>query len=125
MNTQNPKVQEFINCEFEYECPKDWFRLKPTNTSGIKHCTECDKDVHLCANKEELAIAIAQKHCIAYFQDPSLQSRFKLSREKCEANKADVNFVPNIFLGLPKGGSLPIPLSYNLNSDNSNNNEEK
>lgn len=94
--------QVFINCEFEYECPKDWFELKPTNKAGIKHCEECRKDVHLCINQEELDYAIAQKYCIAYFQDPRLKTRFKLSREKSEANKMDPDFLPNVVLGLPK-----------------------
>ncbi len=99
--------QTFINCNFEYECPKNWFELESTNKSGVKHCKECKKDVHLCINQEELDYAITQNHCIAYFQDPGLQIRFKLSREKCEANQADVNFVPEVILGLPKNSCHP------------------
>lgn len=97
--------QTFINCDFEYECPKDWFGLEPTNKTSIKHCKECKKDVHLCMNQEELDYAITEKHCVAYFQDPSLQTRFKLSREKCEVNKTDPEFLSHTLMGMPKGAS--------------------
>lgn len=115
---RSPKVQKFLNCEFEYECPRDWFELELTNKAGIKHCKECQKDVHLCINQEELDYAITQKHCIAYFQDPSLTTRFKLSREKCEANKTDANYERNVVLGMPTSEAKDsIPRSYKLNSD--------
>ena len=103
MTKQNPQdKQEFLNCELEFECPKDWFELELTNKAGIKHCNQCQKDVHLCINQEELDEAIAQKYCVAFFKDPSLQTQFTLSREKCEANTRDPGFKPLVFLGLPR-----------------------
>lgn len=117
--------QVFLNCDFQYECPKNWFGLGPTSKASIKHCKECKKDVHLCINQEELDYAISQKHCIAYFQDPSLQTRFKLSREKSEANRADPDFQLNLVLGLPKnlhyspksGVEILLESNYDIGED--------
>jgi len=94
--------QEFLNCELEFECAQNWFELEPTNKPGIKHCKQCQKDVHLCMTQEELDQAIDQRYCIAYFKDPSLQTSFTLSHEKCHANARDPDFKPLVLLGLPK-----------------------
>jgi hypothetical protein len=93
---------EFINCELAFKCPKDWFDLELTNKAGIKHCNQCNKNVHLCTTQEELSLAVEENLCIAFFEDPSLQTRFKLSREKCEANGRDPDFKPLVILGLPR-----------------------
>ena len=102
-STHRTDVHEFINCEFEYECPKNWFELDTTNKAGIKHCVECKKDVHLCITQDELAHAIKKNFCVAYFLDPPLSTRFKLSREKCEVNKQDSRNFRRATLGIPKG----------------------
>lgn len=96
-------AHEFINCEFEFECPKNWFQLQETNEAGIKHCNTCNQNVHLCINQDELDYAISKNFCIALFKDPCLQTKFKLSREKCEANKINPRFLRRATLGLPKG----------------------
>ena len=100
--TQPEDKPEFINCILEFECPKDWFDLELTNKAGIKHCNQCNKDVHLCTTQEELNLAVKGKLCIAFFKDPRLQTSFKLSREKCEANARDPDFKPLTLLGLPR-----------------------
>jgi len=102
---QPEEKQEFFNCEMEFECPKDWFDLEPTNKAAIKHCNQCQQDVHLCINQEELDEAITQKYCIAYFKDPGYQTSFTLSHEKCHANARDPDFKPLVLLGIPKSSS--------------------
>lgn len=102
-STPIPCRHEFINCEFEYECPRNWFELSSTNKAGIKFCVECKKDVHLCITQDELTDAIKKGVCIAYFLDPPLSTRFKLSREKCEVNKVDSRTFRRTTLGIPKG----------------------
>lgn len=82
---QKPVNHEFLNCEFEYECPKNWFDLITTNDAGVKYCETCNKNVHLCVTQEELDSHTEQRHCIAYFKDPDLGTRFSLQREVCEA----------------------------------------
>jgi hypothetical protein len=94
--------QEFINCKLAFMCTNNWHELEPTGKAGIKHCHHCGEDVHLCVTQEELSAAIEHKFCIAYFKNPSLQTRFQLSREKCETNRIDPDFELELTLGLPK-----------------------
>lgn len=82
---QKPLNHEFLNCEFEFECSKNWFDLTPTHDAKVKYCETCNKDVHLCVTQEELDSHAERRHCIAYFKDPDQSTRFKLSREACEA----------------------------------------
>ena len=81
---QKPTNHQFINCEFEFECPKSWFDLAPTYDVKTKFCETCNKNVHLCLTQEELDSQAEHGHCIAYFKDPDLSARFKLQREVCE-----------------------------------------
>ena len=104
MTSQYPPEdkQEFINRELEFKCSKNWFELEPTDKAGIKHCNQCEEDVHLCINQEELDHAIKNKYCIAFFKGPGSQTSFTLSREKCEANARDPDFKPLTLLGIPR-----------------------
>lgn len=79
---QKPVNHQFLNCEFE--CSKNWFDLTPTYDSKVKYCETCNKEVHLCVTQEDLDTHAEQRHCIAYFKDPDLSTRFKLQRELCE-----------------------------------------
>jgi len=96
-------TQQFLNCPMSYECPKDWFELTPTNKAEVKHCDTCNQEVYLCLEQEELNERIAGSVCVAYFIEPNRQNRFKLAREKAEANMRDPNFKPKIMMGLPSG----------------------
>ena len=108
MSTPEPSTppHQFLNCEMEFECPKNWFELTETDKAGIKHCSTCDKHVPLCITQHELDALAHQGECIAFFSDPDLSTRFKLSREKAEANRKDREFrIERITLGLPRSGS--------------------
>lgn len=72
-----------------YECPNDWFKLTPTNKAGVKHCNTCNQDVFLCLEQKELNERIVGGVCVAYFIEPNRQTRFKLAKEKAEANIRD------------------------------------
>lgn len=90
----------------EFECPKDWFELSETNTAGIKHCSACDKNVYLCVTQEELDGFALRGECIAFFLDPDLPTRFKLSREKAEMNRNNPTIrVERVTLGLPRSNN--------------------
>ncbi len=41
-----------ISCDFSFQCPKTWERLSPTDHAGIRHCSECNRDVHLALTEE-------------------------------------------------------------------------
>jgi len=104
MGSINPPVtHQFLHCEMEYACPKDWFQLSLTDKAGIKYCETCDTDVHLCLNQDELNEATNQGLCIAYFPNPNRPLSFRLNREKAEANQRDPDFKPYVLMGLPKG----------------------
>jgi hypothetical protein len=76
---QSPQdQQEFLNCEMGFECPKDWFALEPTDKVGIKHCNQCQKEVHLCINQEELNQTVEQQLCVAFFKHPTLLTKLNL-----------------------------------------------
>jgi hypothetical protein len=82
---QKSENQEFLNCEFEFECPMNWFDLTATNDSEVKYCGNCNNDVHLCLTQEDLDTHTEQRHCIAYFKDIDLSTRLRLQNEVFEA----------------------------------------
>lgn len=82
---QKPEDQQFMNCEFEFECPMNWFELTATNDAGVKYCDTCNNDVHLCLSQEDLDTHAEQRHCIAYFKDVDLSTRLRLQNEVFEA----------------------------------------
>ncbi len=115
---------EFLNCEMEFECPKDWFELSETNSAGIKHCSACNKNVYLCVTQEELDGFALKGECIAFFSNPDLPTRLQLSREKAEVNRRDPNFrLERVTLGLPRSdrrGKLKSFLDTLDKKDNGN-----
>ncbi len=82
---QKPVDQQFLNCEFEFECPMNWFDLTATKDAEIKYCEICSNDVYLCLTQEDLDIHAEQRHCIAYFKDVDLSTRLRLQNEVFEA----------------------------------------
>lgn len=54
-----------IACEFAFKCPKQWDRLVSTATEGIRHCPECDRDVHLALTEEDFRRHADGGHCVA------------------------------------------------------------
>jgi hypothetical protein len=82
---QKPVNHQFLNCEFEFECPMNWFDLTATKDPEIKYCETCNNDVYLCLTQEDLDAHAEQRHCIAYFRDADLSARLKLKNEVYEA----------------------------------------
>ena len=54
-----------IACEFTFKCPKQWDRLTPTAVDGVRHCPECDRDVHLALTEEDFRRHAEGDHCVA------------------------------------------------------------
>ena len=54
-----------IDCHFLFKCPQRWDRLQPTAEERVRHCTECDRDVHLALTEEEFQRHRDAGHCIA------------------------------------------------------------
>ncbi len=54
-----------ISCDFSFQCPKTWERLSPTDHDGIRHCPECDRDVHLALTEEVFRQHASKGLCVA------------------------------------------------------------
>ena len=52
---------------FEFQCPQRWEFLDSQDTSGVKHCNECDRKVHKATNKAQLLQFGKEGKCVAYF----------------------------------------------------------
>jgi hypothetical protein len=64
MESQGP-IYEIRNCTFAYRCTADWDKLEDTGIEQVRHCHECDKDVHFCETDQQLTDAIYANHCVA------------------------------------------------------------
>ena len=54
-----------ISCQFAFKCPKVWDRLSPTDDAHIRHCTACDRDVHLALSEEDFRRSAEEGLCVA------------------------------------------------------------
>jgi hypothetical protein len=46
-------------------CLKTWEGLQPTADSDVRHCAQCNEDVHFCRTDEETLRHARAGHCIA------------------------------------------------------------
>lgn len=68
-DVRNARLNSFLNCEMEFECPKNWFELTDTDKAGIKRCSTCDRNVHLCVTQDEVDELSLKGECIAFFRN--------------------------------------------------------
>ena len=59
------KVKQYV---FKFECAEVWETLTETPDENIRHCGQCDKNVHLVQNGGEFANNAAKGNCI-YFPE--------------------------------------------------------
>src|SRR5262245_45813438 len=59
------------NCPglLSFKCPRWWDHLAPTDAANVRHCAECQRDVHLCASPEEFVAHGKLGHCVAIPDD--------------------------------------------------------
>jgi len=112
---ENTNEQHFFNCEMEFKCPKDWFALLPTDKAEVKFCEACQHNVYLCLTEDQLRKAIDEDKCIAYFEAPSMSTRFSIQQEKVGSNRQDPNFEPIVVMGLPRRKDINGGDSANVN----------
>ncbi len=60
-------VRTVRNClpTFRFVCPKRWEELAPGDDPAVRHCPQCDRDVHFCSTDEETIAHATAGHCIA------------------------------------------------------------
>ena len=61
---------ELCELSFEFQCPKQWDRLKLTGDVAVRSCDACRQDVFYCHTIEEAKRHAAMDHCVAV--DPSV-----------------------------------------------------
>lgn len=54
-----------IQCRFELICPQQWSKLQPTEQDDMRHCAECNRDVHLALSETDMRRHSEQGRCIA------------------------------------------------------------
>lgn len=54
-----------ISCEILFKCPKQRDRLQPTAVAGVRHCSACDRDVHLALTEENFRRHTDDRYCVA------------------------------------------------------------
>ena len=64
-HTMSGNEKARISCRFSFKCPRSWDRLQPTAEEGVRHCHECDRDVHLALSDADVRRFSEQGRCIA------------------------------------------------------------
>ena len=62
------EIYSIDNCtakSFAFLCPRHWSGLQKTEDAGIRFCSKCEKQVHLCVTDEELQVHTGMGHCVA------------------------------------------------------------
>jgi hypothetical protein len=54
-----------IACHFSFRCPQTWDRLTPTADAAIRHCSECERDVHLALTQADFRRYSEDGQCVA------------------------------------------------------------
>lgn len=57
------------NCRFAFKCDKKWNDLIETEDSDIRFCNGCEKEVHFCADDDELARSVKLNRCVAFMRE--------------------------------------------------------
>ncbi|WP_415888598.1 hypothetical protein ACMXYV_11305 [Neptuniibacter sp. SY11_33] len=53
------------DCKINYKCPKAWDDLDKTENPFVRHCNQCEKDVHFCEDVDSLKEATVEDLCVA------------------------------------------------------------
>lgn len=57
------------NCLFAFKCTAQWEELTPTNDDKINFCQDCQREVHLCEDDDELVTAVRLNRCVAIYRE--------------------------------------------------------
>lgn len=57
------------NCVFAFKCTAQWDKLMPTDDDKIHFCQDCQKEVHLCEDDDELVVAVRLNRCVAIYRE--------------------------------------------------------
>jgi len=60
------------NCTFAFKCTAKWYELTSTDNDKINFCQDCQREVHLCEDDEELANAVRLNRCVAIYRQDGM-----------------------------------------------------
>ena len=63
--TSESSEENWIACNFSFQCPQRWDRLAATADTHVRHCSECSRDMHLVSTEEQFKSHAAEGHCVA------------------------------------------------------------
>jgi hypothetical protein len=55
---------------WQVRCPRSWDALTPTDEADVRHCSQCNEQVHFCRDDRETIEHARAGHCIAR-EEPS------------------------------------------------------
>lgn len=58
-------VKNVLDCQFSFKCPQEWKALEKSPFRDIRFCNACKKEVFFCKNREQIAWARFNGHCVA------------------------------------------------------------
>lgn len=58
-------VTEIRNCDFKFQCDRQWDALDKTKDPNVRYCNKCEDEVYFIRSNEELRDAIVDNHCVA------------------------------------------------------------
>lgn len=66
------------NCVFAFKCTAQWDELTLTDDDKIHFCQDCQKEVHLCEDDDELVVAVRLNRCVAIYREEAGQRHMLL-----------------------------------------------
>jgi len=60
------------NCIFAFKCTAKWDELTPTENDKVNFCQDCQREVHLCEDDNELATAVRLNRCVAIYKQDGM-----------------------------------------------------
>ena len=61
------------NCVFAFKCTVKWSEITPTDDDKIRFCQDCQKEVHLCEDDDELVKSVRLNRCVAFYRDGGME----------------------------------------------------
>jgi len=60
------------NCVFAFKCTAKWDELSATDDDKVHFCHDCQKEVHLCEDDDELVKSVHLNRCIAIYREDGM-----------------------------------------------------
>jgi len=65
LKDEEAQVWRCTKAMMQMVCPVEWNALKITADSNVRHCGQCDQDVHLCTTPDQFIELAKRNECVA------------------------------------------------------------